>query len=138
MTQNGTDLSEHTAGLTDRQLAALPYLITSPSISEGASMASIGRTTLYRWMADGEFRQTLQRLREEAADLALAELRGLMLKGVLVLAEAMEDPNPHVRVRAARVALSMGFTDIELKELRQRIERLDDALALRARRHPLP
>ena len=60
-------------------------------------MADIGRTTLYRWMNDHRFRTSLERLRAEAGELANTELRGLMLKGTLVLAEAMEDPSPHVR-----------------------------------------
>ena len=100
-------------------------------------MADIGRTTLYRWMNDHRFRTSLERLRAEAGELANTELRGLMLKGTLVLAEAMEDPSPHVRVRAAKAALSIGLKAIDLKELRQRIERLDDALALWSRKNAL-
>ena len=60
-----------------------------------------------------------------------------MLQGALVLAEAMQDPNPQVRVRAASAAMSIGLKAIDLKELRQRIERLDDAFALWARRKAL-
>ena len=136
MEQNGTDSPEPApAALTDNQLAALPYLAASPTLAEGARLADIGRTTLYRWMNDPEFRATLERLRAEAADLAHTELRGLMLKGALVLAEAMEHPSPHVRVRAAQAALSMGLKAVDLKELRQRIDRLDDAFNLWARRN---
>ena len=136
MEQNGTDPAEPApAALTDNQLVALPYLVASPTLAEGARLADIGRTTLYRWMNDPEFRATLERLRAEAADLAHTELRGLMLKGALVLAEAMEDPSPNVRVRAAQAALSMGLKAVDLKELRQRIDRLDDAFNLWARRN---
>ena len=109
-------------------------MVAAPTMAEGARLANIGRSTLYRWMNDHEFRSTLERLREEAADLAHTELRNLMLKGAHVLAEAMEDPSSHVRVRAARAALSLGLKTIDLKELQQRIERLDDAFALWARR----
>lgn len=133
MEQNGTDYSED-AGLTESQLAALPYLVASPTMAEGARLADIGRTTLYRWMNDHEFRTALERLRAEASELAHTELRGLMLKGALVLAEAMEDPSPNVRVRAAQAALSIGLKAVDLKELRQRIQRLDDAFALWAKR----
>ena len=86
-------------------------------------------------MNDPDFRATLEGLRSEAADLAHTELRGLMLKGALVLAEAMEDPNPNVRVRAAQAALSIGLKSVDLKELRQSVERLDDAWALWARKN---
>ena len=137
MEQNGTDSSDATASLTDSQLAALPYLVASPTMAEGARLADVGRTTLYRLMNDHKFRTALERLRGEAAELAHTELRGLMLKGALVLAEAMEDPNAHVRVRAAKAALSIGLKAVDLKELRQRIERLDDAFNLWARRNTL-
>ena len=135
MEQNRTDFPEATPDLTDTQFAALPYLVASPTLAQGARLADIGRTTLYRWMNDHEFRTTLERLRGEAAGLAHTELRGLMLKGVLVLAEAMEDPSPNVRVRAARAALSVGLKAIDLKELRRRVERLDDAWNLWTRRN---
>ena len=56
--QNGT---QNTTALSERQLATLPYLVASPSISEGARLADVGRATL-------------ERMRSEAADLARTEL----------------------------------------------------------------
>ena len=135
MEQNGT---QNTTSLSERQLAALPYLVASPSISEGAGLADVGRTTLYRWMEDPDFRATLERMRSQAADLARIELQGLMLKGILVLAEALEDADPGIRLRAARATLHIGLKAIDLKELRDRLDRLDDALSLLASRRARP
>ena len=131
--QNETDDAR---ALTDRQLAALPYLVSPSTLSEGARLANLGRATLYRWMEDDRFRQELERLRSHAAELALAELRGMMLKAAQVLAEAMEHPKPHVRVRASQVALALGIKVGELKDLRESIGRIDDALHLLAKRRP--
>ena len=135
MEQNGTD---DAADLTDRQLAALPYLTASVSLSESARLAGVGRTTLYRWLEDPEFRRELERLRGEAAALARVELQGLMLKGIVVLAEAMEDPNLYVRVRGAQAALSLALKAIDIKELQRRLDRLDDAIALWFSRNASP
>ena len=135
MEQNSTD---DTAHLTDRQLAVLPYLIASPSLSEAARLADVGRTTLYRWMHDDEFRTTLEGLRSQAAELARTELQGLMLRAVLVLSEAMEGPDPVVALRAARATLSIALKALDLKELQQRLDRLDDAFALRLSRGAKP
>ena len=135
MEQNGTLSEDDGLALTESQLAALPYLVAAPTMAEGARLAEIGRSTLYRWMNDREFRTTLEQLRSEAADLAHTELKGLMLKSALVLADAMEHGNPHVRVRAAHAALTIGLRAIDLKELRRRIERLDDAFALWSRKN---
>ena len=135
MGQNGT---EESTTLSDRQLAALPYLVASPSLSQGARLADIGRTTLYRWMEDDRFRENLGRLRAQAADLAHAELRGLMLKGVLVLAEAMEDTDPGIRLRAACATLNIALKAIDLEDLQRRLDRLDDAFTLWASRTARP
>ena len=131
MERNGT---AEQPDLTDRQLAALPYLVASPTQSDGARLAEIGRTTLYRWMADDDFRRELEDLRAQASERAYVELRGLMLKGVVTLAEAMEDPDAQIRLRAARAALHIGLKAVDLKDLQQRIDRLDDAFVLWASR----
>ena len=83
--------------LTTTQMDALPYLLTTPTVAQAAREANIARATLYRWMDDAAFRDELERLRREAANVAKVELRGLMLKAVGVLADSMEDQNPFVR-----------------------------------------
>jgi len=127
MEQNGTNGAN---GLTEKQLQVLPYLVTAPSISDASRRAEVGRTTLYRWMDDWKFREELERLRSEALDLAHTEIKGLMLKAIHVVGEAMDDPSPFVRLRAAQTALSAGSRMVETKELQQRLERLEDALSL--------
>jgi hypothetical protein len=127
MEHHGT---ENTESPTQRQLNALPYLLAAPTIAEGARMASIGRTTLYRWMNDPDFKHRLEKMRADAANLARTEIKGLMLKSVLVVAEALEDPSPAVRLRAAQTALAMGFKADDLQDMAKRMERVDDALHL--------
>ena len=125
---NGNVLDDGTQALTNKQLDALPYLISSPNLSEGARLADIGRTTLYRWMHDAEFRETLQHLRAQAAEIAHAELSGLMLKAAVVLSDAMEDPSPSIRLRAARSTMHIGLKAVDLKDMQTRLDIIDDAL----------
>ena len=132
MEQNGTNGA---TPLTDKQLKTLPHLVTAPSLSEAAKRADVGRTTLYRWIEDDEFRREHERQRNEAVDLAHIELKGLMLKATQVVGEAMDDANPFLRLRAAQIALSVGLKAIEVKELQHRIELLEDALPLWATRN---
>ena len=122
--------SENSTSLSTRQRDALPYLVASGSLSEAARLADVGRTTLYRWMNDPDFSKPTERLRKEASELAHSELRGLMLKAILVLAESLEDPNPGIRLRAARATLNVGLKGNDLKELQTRLDKLDDAYAL--------
>ena len=106
---------------------ALPYLVSARSRTEAAKSAEIGRTTLYRWMEDYDFRQELERLRDEALELAHVEMKGLMFKATQVLGDGMDAPNPSVRLRAANIALSMGTKMTEIEEIQRRFERVDDA-----------
>ena len=131
--QNGTENGVPT--LTERQLNALPYLVAGRTITEGAELADIGRTTLYRWLNDPEFRSEFERLRNEAAELAYVELKGLMFKAALVLGGAMEDSNPFVRLRAAQIALSTSLKANELKEIEKRLDLMEDALPLWTKRN---
>ena len=124
-----------------RELFGFKYLATSwnnvwdisASLS-GARSASIGRATLYRWLQDEPFRQALERLQSDAADFARSELQGLMLKGILVLSQAMDDSNPDIRLRAARGTLYLALKVKDIKEIQQRLELIDEAFALRASR----
>ena len=127
MRQNET---EKPTSLTTKQQQALPYLVTAPSVAQGAEEADIARATLYRWMHDPDFRDELERLRGEAAKVAKVELRGLMLKAVGVLADSMEDQNPFVRLRAARTTMYIGIKAVDIAELDQRLDRIEDSMEL--------
>ena len=136
MRRNETHHAEPDLELTDKQVVALPYVAAAPTVAEGARRASIARSTLHRWMEDGRFRQALETTRAEAADLARTELQGLMLKAVFVLAEALEDPKPEVRLRAASTAMNLGLKIVDIKELHQRLDQLDDTVDLMRSKRP--
>jgi hypothetical protein len=126
----GHDGADDTHGLSRRQLTALPFLVVAPTMAEGARMASIGRSTLYRWINDPDFRDRLEALRADAAGLARAELNGLMFKGILALAQALEDPSPTIRLRAVQTTLAMGLKANDLHDMARRLDRVDEALHL--------
>ncbi len=68
-------------------------------------------------MHDPRFRDELERRRQETADLANMELKGLRIEALNALAESMGDPDPFVRLRAAEVAYNMGIKSRDLAEL---------------------
>lgn len=117
--------------LSPRQQQVLPFLVSSPTLSQAARDANINRNTLRRWMEDDKFRDELVRLRQEAAELARSELQELMLLSVGVLSDAMQNAASHdVRVRAARTALSFGMQLNEMKKLQEEVETLRDSLKI--------
>ena len=121
--------TENPTNLAPIQVKALQHLATSASISEAARLSEVSRATLYRWMEDDEFRTELERLRTYAFDLARAELKGLMFKAAAVLDDSMEHRNPFVRLRAAQATVYSGLKVGEIEKLKDRLDRIDDALA---------
>ena len=95
-TKNGNPPNKRTK-LSGKQIAALPHLASSNSIIKGAISAGLSRSTAYRWMKDPEFRRQVEHIREEAADLAKSEIKGLMLKAVTVINETLHSDDPQAQ-----------------------------------------
>ena len=127
---SGNERQIEKSPLTFRQQSALPIIAASPTIAQAARTAGVGESTLRRWLDDDDFRAELVRLRQESAELARHELRGLMLRSVSVLAEAMDDPDKAIRLRAARYAMSFAVRICETGKLNRDIQDLEDALSL--------
>ncbi len=111
--------------LTFRQQAALPVIAFSPSIAQAARDSGIGESTLRRWLADPAFSQHLDRMRLDTAQLARQEILGLMPLCASVFADAMRSPDPSLRLRAARYALSFIIRVSELEKLNADIQDLE-------------
>ena len=118
------------SSLTFRQQSVLSIIATAPTVAQAARKAGVGESTLYRWLEDDEFRAELTRIREASANLARQELQGLMLRSVTVLAEAMDDPDKTVRLRAARYAMSFAGRISEVEKLRKEIQEVEAALPM--------
>ena len=132
---SGNVRQSENSDLAHRQQAVLPVMAAAPSLAEAARISGFNERTLRRWLDDDDFRSELTRLRQESAELARRELQGLMLRGVSVLSEAMDDPDQALRLRAARYALSLGVRISETEKLRKDLQDLEDALSLRDAHH---
>ncbi len=128
MGENGREIQK--SSLTFRQQAALTVIAATPTVAQAARQSGIGESTLYRWLEDDKFRAELIRLREESANLARQELQGLMLRSVSVIAEAMDDPDKAIRLRAARYAMSFAARIGEVEKMRQEIRDIESALPI--------
>jgi len=81
-------------------------------VSEAAWRANVHRAALHRWLNDLQFREELEITREDAAALARSELRGLMFKAAVVLAESTENLCPFVRLRAVNASAYRRGTEL--------------------------
>ena len=135
MRENGREIQK--SSITFRQQAALTVIAATPTVAQAARQSGIGESTLYRWLEDPDFRAELVRLREESANLARQELQGLMLRSVSVIAEAMDDPDKAIRLRAARYAMSFAAHIGEVEKLRKEIQEVEAALPIWTAHHTL-
>ena len=108
--------------LTRRQILALPILAAAPNMTQAAREAGISESTLYRWRQNEHFRNELQRLTAETADLTRQEMESLTRQSSQVLSDLMQDPDPMVRLRAARAVAVMGAQVSEGHSQRQLID----------------
>ena len=116
--------------LSRRQVQALPYLVSAPTLAEAARRAQITDRTLRRWLHDDEFRQEFERLRRAANEISRAEISGLSLKAALVVGEALDDPNSSIRLRAALAALALSQKANEIADLQQQLDQIANSLPL--------
>ena len=128
MQQISTDPTERR--LSNRQREALPHIAAADSLAEGARRASVNRTTIYRWLEDDDFRAELSRVRAEMADLAQAEIQGLMLKATAAVDKALDGDISPVQLRAALGAINAALKVRYGLNVERRLNRIDDALSM--------
>ena len=82
---------------------------------------------IYSWLRDPVFAEELDLLRQEYVGQVSQQCTGLMLRSMNVLAEAMEDPDPNLRLRAARYALTFTVQLQEAMKLNADIREMRDS-----------
>ncbi len=113
---SANDREIETSALTPRQQAVLPVVALSPSIAQASRDSGVSERTLRRWLDDPAFREQLSQLHHESYDLARRQLQALVPHLISVLAkEAIENPDPSIRIRAARYAMNYAvrFHDVD-------------------------
>ena len=120
LAENGTNTK--LSRLTRRQVLALPILAAAPNLTQAAKEAGISERTLHRWRQNEHFRTELQQLTSETADLTWQEMEALTRQSSQVLSDLMQDPDPMVRLRAARAVAVMG---VQVSEAHTRLQSIN-------------
>ena len=131
MLQKRTDFAEN---LTQRQIVALPHLLRPGPITEQARNAGISRNTLYRWFEDENFRECLERLREETLRFSQSEFQAITLKAVEAINDALDSNDIRIRLQAARIVMQESRNAQYDQTMQRRVENLFDAFQLREER----
>ena len=125
MSQNAT-LSENE--LSERQVLAIPHLVSSKSFSEAAELVGVNRKTIYRWLDDPTFREEYDRQRDAIAGYARTGMRALMLKALVIQAERLDSDDPKERARAAREIFEYDSKTATSYENQKLVNRLHDLI----------
>ena len=127
---SGNEREIDLSALSPRQQAALPIVACLPTIAQAARAAGVGESTLRRWLNDPAFSGCLAELRRQSANIARQKLLALTPLCVSVLADAMRDPDPAIRLRAVNYTLSFNLRATELETLRADLDNLETAVSL--------
>lgn len=101
-------------------------LAAGVSVSEAAGQTGTSERTVYRRLADADFRRAVSEARGRLFDSALGKLAGIATKAAGTLERLMESDKPSVALGAAKAALELGPRLRELTELEDRLIRLED------------
>ena len=127
---SGNERENDLSILSPRQQAALPIVACIPTIAQAARAANVGESTLRRWFTEPAFRGCVAELRRQSANVARQKLIALTPLCISVLADAMQHPDPAIRLRAVHYTLSFDLRATELENLRSDLDRLETALSL--------
>ena len=121
-------ISEETK-LTDRQLKAIPIIVTSPTYTEGCQKAKLNRTTLYDWLSQPEFKAELERQRDEITAEAFGVLSQSLTKAVETLTGLLDHQDDRLKRLTAKDIIDFIIRHKENEDLDKRLTKVEKCLA---------
>jgi hypothetical protein len=100
-------------------------LAAGQTVRDAAKASGIGERTATRRVADAEFRGRIETLRAEMLQRAMGKITDGMTSAADTLCKLLEDPDPKVRLGAAKMLLELGCRLRETVELESRIAELE-------------
>lgn len=114
--------------LTDRQLKAIPHIVSSPTYEEGCKKARINRTTLYKWLKEPEFKTELEKQRDEVAAEAFGVLSQSLTKAVETLVDLLDNKDDRLKRLTAKDVIDFIIRHKENEDLDKRLAEVEKLL----------
>ena len=124
------DVENSFSRLSRRQQSALPVVAMSPSIAQATRDSGVSQRTLYRWLKDPDFREALTSFYQESASLARQHIQAQALLAASVFADLMRDPDPALRLRAARFSVSLAERIRQSDQIASDVRDIKEALEI--------
>jgi DNA-binding CsgD family transcriptional regulator len=106
--------------LSDKQLRAIELTIQGYSDARISEILSVDPKTLWRWKTHNEvYRNYLTHARFQRQAVSVDRYQLLLDKSTIILSQALSDPDPKTRFRAANIIFNMAgcFKPLEAKLL---------------------
>ena len=111
--------------ISQRQLRALPILLSSRSITDAARRLHLNRDTLHEWLSQTEFRKVYDEQLSELVKSSIGSLKLAGSKAVDVLNRLLDNRSPSVRFKAACRVIDSLEKFIELENIEARLSELE-------------
>lgn len=115
--------------LTDRQLKAIPIIVTSPTYSEGCKKAKLNRTTFYQWLKEPKFKAELDRQRDDVAAEAFGVLSQSLTKAVETLTGLLDTKDDRLKRLVCKDIIEHILKRKEIEDLDERLKVIEQRLA---------
>ena len=116
------------AKLTDRQLKAIPFIVSSPTYTEGIKKAKLNRTTFYKWLKCPEFKAELDRQRDEIVAEAFGVLSQGLTQAVETLVSLLDNKDNRLKRLAAKGVIDFIIRHKENEDLDNRLKEVEKRL----------
>ncbi len=117
--------------LTTKQLRTIPILLAAPNYEKGCKAARISKSTFYNWMQDEGFAAEFCRQRNEIVEAAFGLIAQNIEKAVSTLVGLLDTGDERVKRLAANDIIGHFLKHKELKDLEERIQRIEERLDTR-------
>jgi len=111
--------------LTDRQLKAIPIIVTSPTYSEACKKAKLNRTTFYEWLKIPKFKAELDRQRDEVVAEAFSVLSQGLTKAVKTLVGLLDNKDDRLRRLTAKDIIDFFIRHRENEDLDKQLTEIE-------------
>lgn len=108
--------------------------MASDTIADAAKAVGVNERTLRRWIDDEAFSRAYAKARADQVEKSLAAIQEAMSDAVAVLRKTATDKDaPHyARVSASKALIDNAIRITELREVRDRIKTLEEAVGMAA------
>lgn len=115
--------------LRDRQIKAIPHIVSNPTFEQGCKKARINRTTLYKWLKIPEFKAELNKQRDEVAAEAFGVLSQSLTKAIETLAGLLDNKDDRLKRLAAKDVIDFIVRHKENEDFDKRLTAIEQRLS---------